>query len=117
DGVPRSKRINVYRLSLDWARSDPSGLRAAAKSIAAGRTRETGAARKLLAIIQRHDPLDPPGEHASDRLLRGRPQALAEAVEILIARGDDVITVLTRYPYTDPDTIGGYLDLRLSPSN
>ena len=45
-----------------------------------------------------------------DRLLKARPQALVEGVEILIARPEAVVTVMTRYGYTDPETIGGYLD-------
>ena len=67
-------------------------------------------AARLLAILKRHDPFDPPDQLASERLLRGRPQALVEAVEILIRRPDDVRTVLTRFGYTDDAVIGGFLD-------
>lgn len=48
---------------------------------------DPGAAR-LLAILRRHDPLDPPEATACDRLLRARPRAIAGAVEILITQGD-----------------------------
>jgi hypothetical protein len=54
--------------------------------------------------------MDPPGHRASARLLRGRPRALLEAVEILIHRLDDVRAVLTRHAYTDEHEIGGFLD-------
>ncbi len=43
-------------------------------------------------------------------LLRNRPQAIAEAAEILIARPDAVEAVLLHPGYTDPATVGGYLD-------
>ena len=65
---------------------------------------------KLLAILKRHDALDAPCNLASEPLLRGRPQALLEAVEILITRAEDVRTVLTRYASTDDDASGGFLD-------
>ena len=55
-------------------------------------------------------PPEQPGGRFSERILKGRPQALVEAVEILIRRPEAVRAVLTRFGYTDPDTIGGYLD-------
>ena len=67
-------------------------------------------AARLLAILKRHDPLDPPGELASDRLLYGRAEALQEVVEILINRPDDVLSVLRRPTFTTDGMIGGYLD-------
>jgi 4-amino-4-deoxy-L-arabinose transferase-like glycosyltransferase len=113
DGVPKAKRLNLHGRSLEWARRDPEGLRAAARALVARRTPRDEPAARLLAILKRHDPLDPPGQLASERLLRGRPQALREAVEILIGRADDLHTVLTRHPYTDVDMIDGFLDRRL----
>jgi hypothetical protein len=109
-GVPKSKRLNIHRESLEWSRRDPVGLRAAARAVAAGQAGLDRDARRLLAILKRHDPLDPPGHRASERLLRGRPQALVEAVEILIRRAEDVRMVVMRYPYTDESRIGGFLD-------
>ena len=35
---------------------------------------------------------------------------LIEAVEILRTHRDAVVQVMTRYGYTDPEAIGGYLD-------
>jgi hypothetical protein len=110
EGVPRYERLNIHKPALEWARRDPEGLRSAARAVAARRIPLDDAALRLWAILKRHDLLDPPGQRASERLLRGRPQALLEAVEILVTRGDDVRTVLTRYPYTDDRTIGGFLD-------
>ena len=43
-------------------------------------------------------------------VLRNRPEALVEAVEILIARPDSVRAVLLRGGYTDEASIGGFLD-------
>jgi hypothetical protein len=105
DGVPRVGRLNIHRAALDWARRDPEGLRAAARAVADRRTSDRGAAR-LLAILKRHDPFDPPWALASERLLRARPQAVVEAVEILIARGEALEMILSRQGYTDDDSSG-----------
>ena len=61
-----------------------------------------------------YDRPGPPEAQFSERLLAARPEALVEAVEILIARPDAVRTVLTRFAYTDPHSIGGYLDRGLA---
>ena len=71
-------------------------------------------ARRLLAILRRYDQPRQPGGRLSRRLLNARPEALVEAVEILIRRPDAVRAVLTRPGYTDPATIGGYLDRDLA---
>ena len=34
EGVPKSKRLNIYKRVLDWARRDPEGLRSAARAVA-----------------------------------------------------------------------------------
>ena len=48
--------------------------------------------------------------YLTDQLLQRRPQALVEAVQILNAHRDEVVKVMTRSGYTDPQWIGGYLD-------
>jgi hypothetical protein len=45
-----------------------------------------------------------------NRLRSIRPESIVEAAEILTGRLDDVIAVMTRYGYTDPASVGGYLD-------
>jgi hypothetical protein len=110
DGVPRCPRLNVNEEAFQWARTDPAGLRAAARAIVEQAPRPDANARRLLAILERHDPMDPPDQRASERLLRGRPEALREAVEILINRAKDLRVLLTRWGYTDPERIGGFLD-------
>jgi Dolichyl-phosphate-mannose-protein mannosyltransferase len=113
DGVPKSKRLNIDKRALEWAHRDPEGLRSAARALAARPTVLDDNAARLLAIVKRRDLFDRPGQLGSERLLRGRPQALVEAVEILIARSRDVRTVLLRSPYTGEDVIGGFLDQSL----
>jgi hypothetical protein len=46
-----------------------------------------------------------------------RPQALIEAVEIVITRPDALRTILLRYPYTDPTDVGGFLDQDIPPTH
>ena len=48
--------------------------------------------------------------YLTEQLLSRRPQALVEAVQILNSHRDEVVKVMTRYGYTDPQSIGGYLD-------
>ena len=45
-----------------------------------------------------------------EELLHARPEALVEGIKILNARPNEVVRVLSRYGYTDPKSIGGYLD-------
>jgi hypothetical protein len=116
EGVRRAKRPNISQTTLNWAHRDPEGLRSAARAVAFARGGLDESARKLLTIIsrpKRHDPLDPPDQRAAERLLLGRPEALVEAVEIIITRADDLRTVLTRYPYTDLSMTSVYLDQAL----
>ncbi len=110
-GLTRVPRPNLNEAIFQWARSDPSSLRAAARAIAAGDPDPNDpAVRRLLTVLRRFDHPKQPGGRFSERVLKGRPQALVEAVEILIRRPEAVQAVLTRYGYTDPDTIGGFLD-------
>jgi len=51
-----------------------------------------------------------PATLVRQEIARGTPQALIEAVEILNSHRDEVQQVMTRYGYTDPNRLGGYLD-------
>jgi hypothetical protein len=117
EGVTKGPPRGVDDAAFAWARSDPDGLRAAARSIAAGGPIEPGsAAARLRAFLDRRlgDNTDNWEEERLDwrtlYLLRTDPQALVEAVEILIKRPDAVRTVLLQAGYTDEAAIGGFLD-------
>jgi hypothetical protein len=102
-----------------WARQDPASLRQAAQAIVAWARRpgtdlmtpapfpEGSDAMRLLKRLRRDDRKNAP---FSEFLLRIRPEALTEAIEILISRGDAVRNVLEFIPYRDPAAVGGYLD-------
>ena len=113
EGVTPGPTLAVDGTIFDWARTDPDGLRAAARAVAGrGPIGPGTAAARLRAHLDRTV-----GDAKDDRvgwfagvLLRNRPGALVEAVEILIARGDAVRSVLLHPAYTDPESIGGHLD-------
>ena len=111
DGLIRSYPLAVSQEALDWSRSDPDGLLAAARYIAAKRPLENDTnARRLMQLLTNES--NPKGlrHYYAQELLHARPEALVEAIQILNARPDLVARVLTHYGYTDPGTIGGYLD-------
>ncbi len=111
EGLIRVPRPGVNTVLFDWARTDPEGLRAVARAIADHQPIATDKnALRLMAILSRYDQPGRPGGLFSERLLRARSEALTEAVEIVITRPDAVREVLTRESYTDPESIGGYLD-------
>jgi hypothetical protein len=57
------------------------------------------------------DPNQPQVRHELTRqVFAARPEALVEAVQILNAHPDEVVAMMTRYGYTDPMRLGGYLD-------
>jgi hypothetical protein len=128
DGLDRVRKLSLNEPMFEWADREPRSLREAARDLAAllpplidprepatsrAAIRDVLAgrpeARRLYEVISRYDDRQP----FSFDLLRRRPQALVDAVEILIRRPDALRTVMTRYPYTDPATVGGYLDADL----
>jgi len=110
-GPTQVLRPAVNEAIFQWARSEPKPLLATAQAVAGGDANpDDPAVKRLLTILRRYDHPNDPWGRFSERLLNARPQALAEAVEILIRRPEAVRAVLTRFGYTDPDTIGGYLD-------
>jgi 4-amino-4-deoxy-L-arabinose transferase-like glycosyltransferase len=117
EGLTKVRRLNVNESLLTWARQEPGSLLAAARVLARDRAPgDDPDARRLLAVLERlPNPQGgpaPPGWGARE-LLRARPEALVEAVRIVIDRHEAVRRVLTRYAYTDPDTVGGPLDAGL----
>ncbi|AGA27571.1 glycosyltransferase family 39 protein [Singulisphaera acidiphila] len=123
EGLTKAPIPQVNEPLFEWARDDANGLRAAAQAIVAAAPAIVKGehvvlnpgASALLAVLTRFDsPASPDGQIPARRfanpLLGTRPEALTEAVAIIIARPEAVRTVLTRYAYTDAAAIGGYLD-------
>jgi hypothetical protein len=111
DGLIKPKRLTVNQQILDWSRTNPAGLLAAARHLAAHRSVQDNAdAKKLLRILT--GDVNPQGaqHYLLQQVLERRPEALVEAVQIINARRGDVVKVMTRQGYTDPDSIGGFLD-------
>ena len=110
DGVTKVRRLSVNEPFLEWVRAEPDRVLAAAQAIAAGESeRYDPDVRRLIGTLTRYD--QPKDRHIfSEPLLHARPEALVEAVKILIDHPVAVRKVLRRHSYTDPDSIGGYLD-------
>jgi hypothetical protein len=104
-------RPGVNEEAFQWAREDAQELHDAA--LALERSEDTDATRRLRRLLTRKG--DPSFERALDVLLRIRPEALPEAVEILNERAIDVRAVLLRQAYTDPRSIGVALESGLGP--
>jgi hypothetical protein len=110
---PKIHRLMLNQDVLDWARSDGEGLLQAARFLAAHKGPEENKSALRLVRLVTSDPSTKAvqtRQYFLDRLLQARPEALVEAVEVLLAHRDAVVQVMTRYGYTDPATIGGYLD-------
>jgi 4-amino-4-deoxy-L-arabinose transferase-like glycosyltransferase len=110
DGLVKVKPLAVNQKILDWSRVDPNGLLAAARILAANRAPQGDrGARRLMELIGDPNPKSMRARQV-EILLSARPEALPEAVGILQAQGDEVVKIMTRYGYTDPEQLGGYLD-------
>ena len=111
DGVTKSKKLGLNEPVFDRARADPRGLRAAARALADGTPPPDPAlAAWLRGQLARYDR---PGASFADMLMQSRPEALPEAVEMLIRRPEAIRAVLRRYAFTDPEAVGGELDADL----
>jgi hypothetical protein len=113
DGLKKSHRLTLNQAVLDWSRSDSEGLLAAARLIAARQPmdQDERAGRLFALMTTETNPNGPKVRHdLTEQLLAARPQALVEAVEILNAHREEVEAIMTRYGYTDPKSVGGYLD-------
>jgi hypothetical protein len=106
-GLTKVAPLGVNKDLLAWAKTDPDGLLAAANLLA--KQRDPGddpGARRLWKALTRTEQKP----FFARQLLHARPEALVEAVRIVTARPEAVRAVITRYPYTDPATVGGPLD-------
>jgi hypothetical protein len=97
---------------LEWSRSDSEGLLAAARLLAEKRPLAADPrVRRLYKLLSSDVPdRESIREDLTNQLLVARPEALVEAVRILNAHRDEVVRIMTRYAYTDPLSLGGYLD-------
>src|SRR5262249_35115571 len=113
DGLKRIHRLTLNQEILEWARKDPQGLLDAARFLAAHQRAENDSGAQRLVNLVTADPHPKTVETRQfylDRLLKARPDGLIEGVQILIGHTDEVVKVMTRYGYTDPQAIGGFLD-------
>ena len=113
DGLIKVPVLDLNPTILEWSRSDPKGLLAAARRIAARQSIEDDeSAQRLFALMTTE--VNPKGNQVrhelTDLLLAARPEALVEAVQILNSHRDEVVNVMTGFGYTDPNRRGGYLD-------
>jgi hypothetical protein len=117
DGLKKIHRLTLNQGILDWAQSDPRGFLEASRFLAAHKgPGDDPGARRLVGLIT-DDPSPQTIKTRTfflDRLLKARPEGLVEAARILIQHTDEVVKVMTRYGYTDPRTIGGFLDRDLT---
>ncbi len=105
---------------FEWSRNEPNGLLDAAKAVVAGDFEDDPKAQELLRELAKHDSPRRsrwPGPRPAALLLKTRPAALVEAVEILNTRPDAVRAILRAPPYTNPEAVGGYLDRDLPPAD
>ncbi len=117
DGLTKDHALAINQRVLDWSRSDPDGLAKAARHLALARPLEDDEnARRLHALVtsDRSREGSTQREGYLNQLISARAEGLLEAVQILNRHRDEVIAVMTRYGYTDPNRIGGYLDRDLA---
>jgi hypothetical protein len=115
DGLTRARPLAVCNDVLEWSRSDPEGLLAAGRHIAARKPPEEDKDAERLMRLMTQEPNSNGLRHLYLKaLMNARPEALVEAIQILNARSGDIERVLLRYGYTEPGAIGGYLDRGLS---
>jgi 4-amino-4-deoxy-L-arabinose transferase-like glycosyltransferase len=115
DGLDRASRLALNQDVLNWSRTDPKRLLAAARHVAAHRPlKESADAQRLVDLMTSEADTSASSPKIRRQmvslLLKIRPAALVEAVQILNAHRDEVVRVMTRYAYTDVDANGGYLD-------
>jgi hypothetical protein len=113
DGLKRAHHLEVNQEMLDWARNDPDGLIQAAGVLANRKALKDSPSALKLVELMTADPIPETLAYRRfllDRLLKARPKAIEEAVRILIDHPREVTQVLLRYGYTDPRSIGGFLD-------
>jgi hypothetical protein len=113
DGLTKIHKLTLNKEILDWAHIDPPGLLHAAETLANSKEPLKDIAALRLSHLITSDANQKGAEARRfflERLLAARPDGLVEGTQILVKHRDDVVKVMTRQGYTDPLTIGGYLD-------
>jgi 4-amino-4-deoxy-L-arabinose transferase-like glycosyltransferase len=113
EGLTPLPPLGINEPLMAWVHDDPRGLLAAARQVAAGALDDASpdVGRLMGYLTERDKPDGFPSRLVRHRSRRG---AILEAVQILVARPEAVRAVLLRYPFTNPDDVGGYLDRDLS---
>lgn len=117
-GLLLAPERRVHEPAFAWAASDPEDLRAAARELLQApdpRSPATERARRLRDILARLPETGPDTSNPSwTQLLARRPEALVEAVEILVKRPEAVRAILLHPGYREPEEgLGGWLDAGL----
>ncbi len=104
-GLTRPQSITLDRSVFDWARRDPEGLKRAARELIDGSDRLLPERMRLMERLSE-------GSAApfANRLIRYAPEALLEAIALLIDRPEALREVLLSAGYTEPALIGGPLE-------
>jgi hypothetical protein len=113
DGLTRIHKLTLNQELLAWARTDPNGLLHAAEILASSKEPVKDIAAQRLLKLSTSDSNQKGAEARRfflERLLAARPEGLVEGTQILVKHLDEVVRVMTRQGYSDPLTIGGYLD-------
>jgi hypothetical protein len=91
DGLTRVRPLALRHDLLEWSRSDPEGLLAAGRHIAAKQpVKEHREAERLMRLIT--DEPNPSGQrhYYVKELIHARPEALVEAIQMLAAHPDEI---------------------------
>ena len=113
EGLIKTETMAFNERVREWSRTDPAGLVAAgATSPRAKQSVATKAPTDCAALMTTNRAGKPSSARQArlKDLLTARPAGLVEGAEILNAHRDEVMAVLARKGYSDPEWIGGYLD-------
>ncbi len=107
DGLSRVPTPSINEEIFQLASENPKALRLAIDRITNRQAIYEPIDLRVKSFLDRDDC-----RPQRDLILNSRPQALRDAVDILIRRPADLKRVLTHAGYTDPGSVNGYLDSR-----
>ena len=109
EGLARPPAPAAFEGVFAWAAADPEGLRGAARALAIDASSVAPGARRLRNLLDRFGR-PATGESFARALIDRAPDALLEAVDLMIDRPDDLRRVLTTPGYSDPTDVGEPLE-------